>query len=82
MTDIYLNVPYVTQKKIGGHIIGGETREDPTGCWYAAVSMLGYYREQGPRLGVPSQYVKLNGQPQKVDNKGNTAALGACRTYH
>ncbi|WP_282608171.1 papain-like cysteine protease family protein [Pelagibius sp. Alg239-R121] len=74
MADIYLNVPYVTQKNIGGHA-GGDTRDDPTGCWYAAVSMLGYYREQGPRLGVPDHYLKPDGSPQKVDKNGNTAAL-------
>jgi hypothetical protein len=81
MADIYLNVPYVPQKNIGGHVAGADTRDDPTGCWYAAICMLGYYREQGPRLGVPEQYVKPDGSPQKVDKKGNTAALAMGKNY-
>lgn len=74
MPDIYLNVPFVTQMNIGGHVPGRGTRDDPTGCWYASISMLGYYREQGPRLGVPSLYVNPDGTPQKTDAKGNVAA--------
>src|SRR5262249_26057708 len=75
MPDIYLNVPYVPQLRIGGHVAGGATREDENGCWYAAACMLGYYREQGPRRGVPEQYVRPDGTPQATDARGNTAAL-------
>ena len=59
MTDIILSVPYVSQLNIGGGPAHGG-RHDPTGCWYASICMLGYYREAGPRLGVPEQYVKGN----------------------
>lgn len=54
MADIWLDVPYITQLNIGGH--AGQGRDETNGCWYASTCMLGYYREQGPRLGVPSQY--------------------------
>ncbi len=43
--------------KVGAHA-GGHYFNDTTGCWYAAVCMLGYYRAPGPRLGVPEQYSK------------------------
>lgn len=49
-----LEVPYVRQLNIGGHIPGNtESWDDPTGCWYASVCMIGYFFEQGPRFGVP-----------------------------
>jgi hypothetical protein len=54
MPDIYLDVPYVSQMKIGGH--AGPGHDEITGCWYASTCMLGYYREAGPRLGVPALY--------------------------
>jgi Papain-like cysteine protease AvrRpt2 len=62
--DILLDVPFVTQMKVGAHA-GGTYYNDKTGCWYAAVCMLGYYRAPGPRLGVPEQYTK----PAPVFNK-------------
>jgi hypothetical protein len=79
MTDIILTVPFVSQLNIGGSPLAGG-RHDPTGCWYAAISMLGYYREIGPRLGVPEQYVRPDGTPQKTDlgfqgGRGATASL-------
>lgn len=85
MTDIRLKVPFVSQLNIGGSPLEGG-RHDPTGCWYAAISMLGYYREIGPRLGVPEQYLKPDGSPQKTDlgfrgGKGVTAALGMGSNY-
>ena len=49
-----LDVPYVRQLNIGGHVPGNtESWDDPTGCWYASVCMVGYFFGQGPRLGVP-----------------------------
>jgi hypothetical protein len=73
MADIYLDVPFVSQLNIGGH--AGVGRDETNGCWYATCCMIGYYHEQGPRLGVPSRYVKPDGSPQDVDKKGNTAPL-------
>jgi hypothetical protein len=43
--------------------------------------MLGYYREAGPRLGVPSQYVKPDGTPRKVDAKGHIQPDGMGANY-
>ena len=81
MPDIYLNVPYVSQLNIGSKAGPNGGRNDPTGCWYAAISMIGYYYEAGPRLGVPEQYVKPSGAPQKADKWGNTAAFGMGKNY-
>lgn len=50
---VTLNVKFVTQLGIGGHVAGGTTRDDPTGCWYASACMVGYYFGAGPRQGVP-----------------------------
>lgn len=54
MADLWLDVPYVSQMNIGGH--AGPGHDEINGCWYASTCMLGYYREQGPRLGVPERY--------------------------
>ena len=81
MPDIYLSVPYVTQVNIGGHVQIGHGRTEKMGCWYAAVCMLGYFREAGPRLGVPAQYVKPDGTPHQVDAKGNIQPLGMGANY-
>ncbi|QBQ98963.1 papain-like cysteine protease family protein [Paraburkholderia pallida] len=81
MSDILLSVPYVSQVNIGGHIHAGAGRTERMGCWYAAVSMLGYYREIGPRLGVPAQYVKPDGTPHEVDAKGNIQPRGMGANY-
>jgi len=70
MADILLSVPFVTQVNIGGHAAAGGGRTENMGCWYAAVSMLGHFRELGPRLGVPAQYVKPDGTPHQVTAQG------------
>jgi hypothetical protein len=49
--SIQLDVPYVRQLNIGGH--AGVGWDDPTGCWYASVCMIGYFFESGPRMGLP-----------------------------
>ncbi|MDD3444906.1 MAG: papain-like cysteine protease family protein [Zavarzinia sp.] len=51
---IRLNVPYVTQLDMGGD----PNADDPTGCWYASVCMIGYYFEAGPRQGLPELYAR------------------------
>ncbi len=81
MSDIVLDVPFVTQVNIGGHINAGLGRTERMGCWYAASCMLGYYRETGPRLGVPAQYVKPDGSPQGADAQGNIQPLGMNANY-
>jgi hypothetical protein len=81
MADIYLTVPFVTQVNIGAQAGIGGGRTEKMGCWYAAVSMLGHYREIGPRLGVPEQYVKPDGTPQGLDAKGNIQPLGMGKNY-
>ena len=40
---IKLNVPLVSQKR-------------KMSCWYAAVCMVAYFREAGPRLGLPDKW--------------------------
>lgn len=55
---IKLNVPFVTQLGIGGHVTGAVPRDDPTGCWYASACMVAYYFEAGPRLGLPALFNK------------------------
>lgn len=52
MASIYLDVPFVTQRGIGG------VRDDPLGCWYASACMVAYYFEAGPRLGIPEKFNK------------------------
>ena len=58
---VKLNVRFVTQLGIGGHVVGAIPRDDPTGCWYASASMVGYYFEEGPRLGVPELFKRTLG---------------------
>jgi hypothetical protein len=65
---IKLKVPFVTQLGIGTHATTmGESmqnlfegkglgRDDPTGCWYASVCMIGYYYGAGPRRGAPNLF--------------------------
>lgn len=65
--DILLDVPFVTQMKVGAHA-GGNYYNDTTGCWYAGVCMLGYYRAPGPRMGVPAQYSITKQMRDKNDN--------------
>lgn len=76
MSKIHLNVPYVSQVNIGGHIEGEEGRTERMGCWYAAACMLGYFRENGPRLGMPSQYLTSNGLPRLIGGTLQPAAMG------
>jgi hypothetical protein len=66
MPDIYLAVPFVTQLDFGDpeHPI-----RDYTGCWYAAVCMVNYYFEQGPRLGLPEMF---NQSKQLTNANGET----------
>ncbi len=41
--SVMLNVPVVTQRR-------------QMSCWYASVCMVAYYREAGPRLGLPEKW--------------------------
>ena len=70
---IKLEVPFITQLGIGGHVkrslmsrIKGKNRpiDDPTGCWYASACMVAYYYEKGPRLWVPELYKQALGGGQ------------------
>jgi hypothetical protein len=58
MSDIYLDVPFVTQLGFGDP---KNPQNDWTGCWYASACMVGYYFEAGPRLGVPEKYDAAKG---------------------
>ncbi|MEM8490132.1 MAG: papain-like cysteine protease family protein [Pseudomonadota bacterium] len=62
--SVLLKVNFETQLGIGGHVAGTKTRDDPTGCWYACVCMIGHYFEQGPRQGVPELFKKNLGDGQ------------------
>ena len=61
MAYILLEVPYVPQLNIGGHVNGFVGHSEQNGCWYASTCMVSYFWEAGPRLGVPAQYA---GNPQ------------------
>jgi len=74
--SVHLQVPFVTQMKVGAHA-GGNYYDDKTGCWYAAVCMLGYYRAPGPRLGVPDQYTKVTRVRDKDGNDTGNEQLVA-----
>ncbi len=50
--SVYLDVPFVSQ------LSTGTGWNDPTGCWYASVCMIGYHFEVGPRYGVPELFDK------------------------
>ena len=63
--SILLPVPWVTQKK--------ENYEDPTGCWYASACMIGFFFEQGPRMGLP----KLFSRPLSDGRLGHYATGSA-----
>lgn len=56
MAFILLDVPYVPQLNIGGHVPGYTGHSEQNGCWYASTCMVSYFWEAGPRLGVPAQY--------------------------
>jgi hypothetical protein len=66
--DFRLEVPYVTQLNIGGHVAGNTAAwDDPTGCWYASACMIGYFFEQGPRRGVPEMFKQGHHDPLSHD---------------
>ncbi len=67
-----LTVPFVSQLSIGKTKAGGDTHDDPTGCWYASACMVGYYFEAGPRFGLPELY-KLSNAGGKVGQMGHFA---------
>lgn len=67
-----LNVPFVTQLGIGGHVKGANPIDDPTGCWYASACMIGYSFEAGPRQGVPELYTL----PLKQNAQGKVLQYG------
>lgn len=71
-----LDVPFVTQMKIGAHA-GGNYFNDTTGCWYAAICMIAYYYAPGPRLGVPAQYTIHKFMRDKDDNVIGEMAIAA-----
>jgi hypothetical protein len=56
MAFVLLDVPYVPQLNIVGHVPGFTSHSEQTGCWYATTCMVSYFWEAGPRLGVPAQY--------------------------
>lgn len=69
-----LQVPFVTQLNIGGHIPGNKyTFNDYTGCWYASACMVGYYFAQGPRHGVPELFTKTNHNADGTTSTGHFA---------
>ncbi|WP_347543422.1 papain-like cysteine protease family protein [Roseomonas sp. CAU 1739] len=77
MASIYLDVPFVTQLGYGD---ATDPMNDRLGCWYAAACMVGYYFEQGPRLGLPDKYgerghsVMMNEEvPELMENEGLVA---------
>ena len=49
---VYLDVPFASQ------LNNGAGMDDPTGCWYCSVCMIGWFFEVGPRQGVPELYNK------------------------
>jgi hypothetical protein len=74
--DTMLDVPFVTQMKVGAHA-GGNYFNDTTGCWYAAICMIAYYYAPGPRLGVPAQYTISKFMRDKDDNVIGEMAVAA-----
>lgn len=69
-----LDVPFVTQLDIGGHVEGNtQAWNDYTGCWYASACMVAYYYEQGPRRGLPELFVKQNSNPDGKTTVGHWA---------
>jgi hypothetical protein len=80
---VLLKVNFVTQLGIGGHVTGGATRDDPTGCWYASACMVGHYFEQGPRLGVPELFKKDLGNGLLGHHAtGSGPAIGLSSNHH
>jgi hypothetical protein len=80
---VLLNVPYVTQLNIGGHVPGNKGHDDPTGCWYASACMVAYYFEAGPRHGVPEIYKRpLSGGLVGHYPTGSTEANALLANHH
>ena len=92
--SIKLDVPFITQLGIGGHVkrslmsrIKGTNKpnpiDDPTGCWYASACMVGYFFEKGPRLGIPELYKKALGGGQLGHHAtGSDSALVLEANHH
>lgn len=64
-----LDVPFVSQLNIGGHVKGAATWNDYTGCWYASACMIGYFFEAGPRRGLPENFNQWD--PGAMNGKGH-----------
>lgn len=74
-----LNVPFITQLDMGGD----PDADDPTGCWYASVCMMGYYFEVGPRQGLPELYgADLGGGRKGHFATGSPEANAALANHH
>jgi Papain-like cysteine protease AvrRpt2 len=75
---ILLNVPFVTQLDIDS-----KGRNDPTGCWYASVCMIGYYFEAGPRQGIPELFKRDLGKGLTGHYAtGSAEANKLCKNHH
>ncbi len=59
---IELEVPFISQRMYGAHADYKAKRVEEGGCWFAAISMIGFFWEPGPRKGVPRQYKTWNGK--------------------
>jgi len=68
MSFILLDVPHVSQNDIGGHT-GHVHHSEQNGCWYATTCMVSYFREAGPRLGVPAQYARDPKDPDPIGKR-------------
>ncbi len=80
---VKLNVPFVTQLRIGAHVPGATPRDDPTGCWYASACMVAYYFEQGPRLGLPELFKRpLNDGLMGHYATGSAQANALSKNHH
>ncbi len=71
MSFTLLDVPYVGQFKIGGHVPEYKTHSEQNGCWYASTCMVSYFWEAGPRLGVPAQYAANPADPKPMGARYN-----------
>lgn len=74
MAFTLLDVPYVPQLNIGGHVQGYVGHSEQNGCWYASSCMVSYFWEAGPRLGVPAQYADDPSDPKPMGARYSTLA--------